>query len=80
VNDSTVGVSAVFGPDGKTLDQLATFEPGVMVTKVPLRTGLTPAMAIGAGLDLFINIAAFALTALALPRLRRAKKKAPSLS
>jgi apolipoprotein N-acyltransferase len=80
VNDSTVGVSAVFGPDGKTLDQLPTFEPGVMVTKVPLRTGLTPAMAIGADLDLFINIAAFALTALALPRLRRAKKKAPSRS
>jgi apolipoprotein N-acyltransferase len=80
VNDSTVGVSAVFGPDGKTLDQLPTFEPGVMVTKVPLRTGLTPAMAIGAGLDLFINIAACALIALALPRSRRAKKKAPSLS
>ena len=77
VNDSTVGVSAVFAPDGKILDQLPTFEPGVMVTKVPLRTGLTPAMAIGSGLDLAINLAAVALIAIA-SGIRRAKKKAPS--
>jgi apolipoprotein N-acyltransferase len=75
VNDSTVGVSAVFGPDGKTLAQLPTFEPGVMVTRVPLRTGLTPAMAIGAGFDLFINIAALGLIAFAVGKPRRAKKK-----
>ena len=74
VNDSTVGVSAVFGPDGKTLAQLPTFEPGVMVTRVPLRTGLTPAMAIGAGLDLFINLAALGLIAFAVGKPRRAKK------
>jgi len=75
VNDSTVGVSAVFGPDGKTLAQLPTFEPGVMVTRVPLRTGLTPAMAIGSGLDLFINLAALGLIAFAVGKPRRAKKK-----
>lgn len=75
VNDSTVGVSAVFGPDGKTLAQLPTFEPGVMVTRVPLRTGLTPAMAIGAGLDLGINLAALGLIAFAVGKPRRAKKK-----
>ena len=75
VNDSTVGVSAVFGPDGKTLAQLPTFEPGVMVTRVPLRTGLTPAMAIGAGLDLFINLAALGLIAFAVGKPRWAKKK-----
>jgi apolipoprotein N-acyltransferase len=79
VNDSTVGVSAVFAPDGKTLDQLPTFEPGVMVTKVPLRTGLTPAIAIGSGLDLAINLAALALIAIG-SGIRRAKKKAPSES
>lgn len=61
VNDSTVGVSAVFNPDGRVLDQLPTFEPGVMVTKVPLRTSITPAMALGSGLDLAINLVALML-------------------
>lgn len=68
VNDSTVGVSAVFGPDGTVLDQLPTFEPGVMVTKIPLRTSITPAMAIGASLDLAINLAAGLLIALSISR------------
>jgi apolipoprotein N-acyltransferase len=89
VNDSTVGVSAVFGPDGKLLDQLPTFEPGVMVTKVPLRSSTTPAIALGASLDLANNLVAALLIALALgrhPRLRRlasrvtGKKKAPRKS
>jgi apolipoprotein N-acyltransferase len=87
VNDSTVGVSAVFGPDGALLDQLPTFEAGAMVTKVPLRNDLTPAMAIGSGLDLLINAIAALLIALsigkkpilAIGRLTlRAKKKALS--
>ena len=84
VNDSTVGVSAVFGPDGKVLAQLPTFEPGVMVTRVPLRTAITPAMTYGAGFDLTINAAAALLIALSigrqpLARLRLGKKKAPSV-
>jgi apolipoprotein N-acyltransferase len=87
VNDSTVGVSAVFNPDGRVLDQLPTFEPGVMVTKVPLRTSITPAMAIGSGLDLAINLVALLLIGFAggrkaLKRLgvrqNSGKKKAPS--
>lgn len=64
VNDSTVGVSAVFAPDGEVLDQLPTFEPGVMVTTVPLRSSLTPAMLIGPAFDLLMNIAALGLIAL----------------
>jgi apolipoprotein N-acyltransferase len=68
VNDSTVGVSAVFGPDGTVLDHLPTFEPGVMVTKVPLRTSITPAMAIGSSLDLGLNLAATILIALSIGR------------
>lgn len=72
VNDSTVGVSAVFAPDGRVLDQLPTFEPGVMVATVPLRTSLTPAMAIGAALDLLINFAALVLIGLVFaPAIRR---------
>ena len=84
INASTVGVSAVFGPNGKVLDQLPTFEPGVMVTKVPLRNTITPAMALGASFDLAVNAAAALLIALTVgrklqTRFRAAKKKAPSV-
>ena len=84
VNDSTVGVSAVFGPDGRVLDQLPTFEPGVMVTRVPLRTSITPAISFGSVFDLAINAMAGVLLALIitqkpLTRLRLGKKKAPSV-
>ncbi len=47
VNLSTVGTSQVIAPDGQTIDALPADEPGAMVTDVPLRTGLTPAMIIG---------------------------------
>jgi len=60
VNDSTVGVSAIFAPDGSTLAQLPTFEPGVMVTRVPLRTALTPAVVVGPAFDLAVNFLALA--------------------
>lgn len=72
VNDSTVGVSAVFAPDGRVLDQLPTFEPGVMVTTVPLRSSLTPAMVTGPTFDLLNNFAALALIGLVFaPSIRR---------
>ncbi|MBN9177301.1 MAG: apolipoprotein N-acyltransferase [Microbacterium sp.] len=47
VNLSTVGTSQVIGADGQTIDSLPADEPGAMVTTVPLRTGLTPAMIAG---------------------------------
>ncbi len=47
VNLSTVGTSQVIAPDGHTIDALPADEPGAMVTVVPLRTGLTPAMVAG---------------------------------
>jgi apolipoprotein N-acyltransferase len=83
VNDSTVGVSAIFAPDGRVLDQLPTFEPGVMVSRVPLRSSITPAMAIGGGIDLAINAMALILVFLSTGRAGRwllGKKKAPSNS
>ena len=83
VNDSTVGVSAIFAPDGEVLDQLPTFEPGVMVARVPLRSSITPAMAIGGALDLGINLAALVLVFFSHGQVRRlilGKKKAPSNS
>ena len=61
VNISTVGVSKVFLADGSIIDQLPIFEPGVMVNTLPLRTSITPAMAIGPGFDLAVNFAAIAL-------------------
>ena len=47
VNLSTVGTSQVMAPDGATLDGLPAGEPGHMLTDVPLRTGLTPAVLLG---------------------------------
>ncbi|MFV0373277.1 apolipoprotein N-acyltransferase [Microbacterium sp.] len=47
VNLSTVGTSQVIAPDGTTLDALPAGEPGAMLTRVPLRTGLTPAVVVG---------------------------------
>jgi apolipoprotein N-acyltransferase len=47
VNLSTVGTSQVIAPDGSTLDGLPAGEAGHMLTEVPLRTGLTPAVIVG---------------------------------
>lgn len=47
VNLSTVGTSQVIAPDGSTLDALPIDTAGYMLTDVPLRTGLTPAVVIG---------------------------------
>ena len=66
VNISTVGVSKVFLPNGEVVSELPIFEPGVMVDTLPLRTSITPAMAIGWSFDLVINMLALALLAVAL--------------
>ncbi|GAA3208496.1 apolipoprotein N-acyltransferase [Microbacterium terregens] len=47
VNLSTVGTSQVIAPDGSTIDGLAADEAGHMLSDVPLRTGLTPAVIVG---------------------------------
>lgn len=47
VHISTVGHSAVFTPEGRRLDVVGHWDQGAMVTDVPLRTGITPAMAAG---------------------------------
>ncbi|MFT4307105.1 MAG: apolipoprotein N-acyltransferase [Microbacterium sp.] len=47
VNLSTVGTSQVIAPDGEVLDGLEEDTAGAMVTDVPLRTGLTPAVVVG---------------------------------
>ena len=54
VNLSTVGTSQVIAPDGSTIDGLPADEPGHMLTDVPLRTGLTPAVVIGPWLNALV--------------------------
>lgn len=68
VNVSTVGVSAIYAPDGSVIDQVATFEPAAMLETLPLRTSITPAMVIGPTIDLVMNIFAALLIALATYR------------
>jgi apolipoprotein N-acyltransferase len=47
VNDSTVGVSAMFAPDGREIVKLPTFTRGTMVETIPLSKTITPAMVAG---------------------------------
>jgi apolipoprotein N-acyltransferase len=51
VNISTVGLSAIYLPDGKTLNELTWYQPGAMVNAVPLYSGMTPALLIGGWID-----------------------------
>ncbi|MEY2847733.1 MAG: hypothetical protein RI885_398 [Actinomycetota bacterium] len=56
VNASTVGTSAIIGPDGGTLERLPTFEPGTMLQKVPLSTTTTASTVIGQGLEITLSL------------------------
>ena len=67
VNTSTVGVSAMFAPDGRVIAELPTFTRGALVQNVPLSTTITPAMALGRQLELLIG--GFGLAALFLGKL-----------
>jgi len=64
VQVSTVGVSAIMGPDGGTLSRLETFAPGSMVEDVPLSTMTTPATVLGGTVDWAVG--GFALVSLGL--------------
>lgn len=55
VNLSTVGTSQVIAPDGATLAQLPVDVAGHMLTDVPLRTGLTPAVVIGPAVKIILG-------------------------
>lgn len=69
VNISTVGLSAIYLPDGKVLSEVEWYTPAAMVEDVPLYTGLTPAMFIGSLFD-WINLLTVLLVLIAI-RLRR---------
>ena len=74
VNDSTVGVSAMFAPDGRVIAKLPTFRRGVMVETVPLSTTVTPAMFAGRQIEWIVagfGLASLVVGLLLAPRQRR---------
>lgn len=77
VNISTVGNSAIIGPDGKTIIAIAPYEAGSMVADVPLSTTNTPATLIGQGLELLIGGLGLAGLTIAVAS---TKKKRPTRS
>ncbi|RLK49246.1 apolipoprotein N-acyltransferase [Microbacterium telephonicum] len=82
VNLSTVGTSQVIAPDGTEIDGLPEAEAGAMLTDVPLRTGATPAVTLGAGIQAVLGwgslAALVAIGVVATVRRRReAKMPAP---
>lgn len=73
VQVSTVGVSAIFAPDGSTINSLPTFTPGSMVNTVPLSDTTTPATALGVSVDWAVG--GFALATLMLAALLSAHRR-----
>ncbi|MEY4320251.1 MAG: hypothetical protein RLZZ471_192 [Actinomycetota bacterium] len=58
INISTVGLSAIILPTGEVIDSLPSYTPGIMRQTLPLRSGITPAMAIGGYLEIANNFSA----------------------
>src|SRR5699024_1630256 len=80
VHVSTVGQSAIFSPTGRRIDFVDHWEQGALLADVPLRTGITPAVAaapsIAIGLSALAAVRVLAALgvghrALARPRRRR---------
>ncbi|MCW3494449.1 apolipoprotein N-acyltransferase [Microbacterium sp. SSM24] len=81
VNLSTVGTSQVIAADGTTIDGLPADTAGHMLTDVPLRTGLTPAVVAGAGIKAFLawgSLAALVVIGGVVGVRRRADAKTPA--
>lgn len=79
VQVSTVGVSAMYGPDGHVIDMLPTFTAGSMVKTLPLSNMTTPATVLGGSVDWAIG--AFAISILLFSALlaRRRKETTPNV-
>lgn len=77
VNISTVGTSAIIAPDGSTVEQLPTFEPGWMAETVPTSDTVTPAARAGSGIEIalvalgVLGLGASGVYAVFLPRRER---------
>ncbi len=55
VEVSTVGITAVIQADGTISDELPWYEPGSIVTDVPLHTATTPAVLLGRQVEWFVS-------------------------
>ena len=71
VNISTVGMSAIFAPDGRTIAALPEYSAGAMVDSVPLSSSITPAMAFGRQIEWLIG--GFGLACLGLGLMLRSR-------
>lgn len=69
VNISTVGTSAIISPTGATIDSIPAYQPGAMLSAVPLSSTVTPAMAWGRLIEWII--CAIGIVGLLLILLRR---------
>lgn len=61
VNDSTVGVTAVYASDGSVLASIPAFKPGAVGVEVPLSNAKTPAFFVTEWLTLACNLSALML-------------------
>lgn len=73
VNDSTVGVSAVFAPDGTKISSLTPFTRGAMIAAVPLSSVTTPAVLFGRAFEWLAG--GFGLAGLAVGILLRRRRR-----
>jgi apolipoprotein N-acyltransferase len=81
VNISTVGTSQVIAPDGATLAELPVDVAGHMITDVPLRTGLTPAVVIGPAVKIVLgagSLVALLVAGLSVAVRSRRQRKTPT--
>jgi apolipoprotein N-acyltransferase len=72
VHVSTVGHSGIYSPDGRQLDFQEHWTQGAVVADVPLRTGITPAVAAGDWIAVGLSALGLAGLAVALSRRSRA--------
>ncbi|MCS5713118.1 apolipoprotein N-acyltransferase [Herbiconiux sp. CPCC 205716] len=66
VNISTVGTSAIIGPDGQNITTIPAYQPGAMIADVPLATTQTPAALLGFQLEWLVGGLGLAGLAVAL--------------
>ena len=80
VNVSTVGTSQIIRPDGTTVASLPAGDSGTMTADVPLRTGSTPGVLLGAtvsGVLLWGGLISLGLSGLLMARSQRRTQRRP---
>jgi apolipoprotein N-acyltransferase len=78
VNISTVGTSAIIGPDGQNITTIPAYEAGAMVADVPLATVQTPAAILGFQLEWLVAGLGLGGLVVALVGGRRPRRRVPS--